>query len=258
MADKPKLAVFKFASCDGCQLSLLDCEDELLAVADAVEIAYFLEARTQEIAGPYDVGLVEGSVTTAHDAQRIKDIRRQCKFLVTIGACATSGGIQALRNWANVKDYIQLVYAHPEYINTLATSTAIGDHVSVDFELRGCPINKHQLVDLVSSLLRGRKPSRAQLQRLCGVQAAAHGLRLRRARHRLHGPGHSGGLRRDLSRLQSRLFWMLRPQGTRQRGQSDPGLRAPGRRQRPCAATGPELQRLRPGIPPGERIAGGN
>ena len=159
MADKPKLAVFKFASCDGCQLSLLDCEDELLAVADAVEIAYFLEAHTQEIAGPYDVGLVEGSVTTAHDAQRIKDIRRQCKFLVTIGACATSGGIQALRNWANLKDFIQMVYAHPEYINALATSTSIGDHVSVDFELRGCPINKYQLVDLLSSLLRGRKPT---------------------------------------------------------------------------------------------------
>ena len=102
MADKPKLAVFKFASCDGCQLSLLDCEDELLAVAEAVEIAYFLEARTQEIDGPYDVGLVEGSITTAHDAERIKDVRRQCKFLVTIGACATSGGIQALKNWGDV------------------------------------------------------------------------------------------------------------------------------------------------------------
>jgi coenzyme F420-reducing hydrogenase gamma subunit len=158
MAKKPTLAVFKFASCDGCQLSLLDAEDELLAVADAVEIAYFLEARTQQVGGPYDVGLVEGSVTTAHDAQRIKEIRTQCRFLVTIGACATAGGIQALKNWANVDDFINRVYAHPEYINTLATSTPISDHVQVDFELRGCPINKHQLVDLVAALLQGRKP----------------------------------------------------------------------------------------------------
>jgi coenzyme F420-reducing hydrogenase gamma subunit len=158
MATKPKLAVFKFASCDGCQLSLLDAEDELLAVADAVEIAYFLEARTQEISGPYDVGLVEGSVTTAHDAERIQEIRKQCRFLVTIGACATAGGIQALKNWANVDDFIDRVYAHPEYIHTLATSTPISDHVPVDFELRGCPINKHQLVDLVAALLHGRKP----------------------------------------------------------------------------------------------------
>lgn len=158
MAAKPTLAVFKFASCDGCQLSLLDAEDELLPVAGAVDIAYFLEARTQTSEGPYDVGLVEGSVTTAHDAERIQEIRRQCKFLVTIGACATSGGIQALRNWANVDDFIHQVYATPDYINTLKTSTAIADHVPVDFELRGCPINKNQLVDLIKSLLLGRTP----------------------------------------------------------------------------------------------------
>lgn len=156
---KPKLAVYKFASCDGCQLSLLDAEDELLAVAGAVDIALFLEARTQVSGGPYDVGLVEGSVTNTHDAERIKAIRKQCKFLVTIGACATSGGIQALKNWGNVDDFIQNVYAHPQYIQTLKTSTPIADHVIVDFELRGCPINKLQLLDLISSLLRGRKPT---------------------------------------------------------------------------------------------------
>ena len=158
MAAKPTLAVFKFASCDGCQLSLLDAEDELLAVADAVEIAYFLEARTQQTAGPYDVGLVEGSVTTQHDAERIKTIRDQCRFLVTIGACATAGGIQALRNWVSVEDFINNVYARPDYISTLDTSTPISAHVHVDFELRGCPINKHQLVALVADLLHGRTP----------------------------------------------------------------------------------------------------
>lgn len=158
MSKRPKLAVFKFASCDGCQLSLLDCGDELLAVADAVEIAYFLEARTQEIGGPYDVGLVEGSITTAEDAARIKIIRSECRFLVTIGACATAGGIQALRNWADVDAFIGQVYAHPTYIATLRTSTPISDHVAVDFELRGCPISRAQLVELISALVRGRKP----------------------------------------------------------------------------------------------------
>jgi coenzyme F420-reducing hydrogenase gamma subunit len=158
MASKPKLAVFKFASCDGCQLALLDAEDELLAIADAVDIAYFLEARTRQLDGPYDIGLVEGSVTTAHDAQRIRDIRRQCRYLITIGACATAGGIQALRNWADVDDFIRQVYARPEYIDTLRTSTPIADHVVVDFELRGCPINKRQLVQVLSALVRGGKP----------------------------------------------------------------------------------------------------
>lgn len=155
---KPKLGVFKFASCDGCQLSLLDCEDELLQVADSLEIAYFLEARTQTLEGPYDVGLVEGSVTTRHDAERIREIRDQCKYLVTIGACATAGGIQALRNWADVDEFIEQVYAHPDYIKTLETSTPIADHVTVDFELRGCPISKHQLLELIGALLRGAKP----------------------------------------------------------------------------------------------------
>ena len=159
---KPTLAVFKFASCDGCQLSLLDAEDELLQVAEAVEIAYFLEARTRTLAGPYDVGLVEGSITTAHDRERIREVRSQCRILVTIGACATAGGIQALRNWANVDDFIAQVYARPEYIQTLATSTAIADHVKVDFELRGCPINKQQLLELVTALLLGRKPRAPQ------------------------------------------------------------------------------------------------
>lgn len=156
---KPKLAVWKFASCDGCQLSLLDCEDELLAVADAIEIANFPEASRAVMPPPYDLSLVEGSITTPHDAQRIQEVRRQSKFLVTIGACATSGGIQALRNFKDVKEFINIVYANPEYIDTLATSTAIADHVKVDFELRGCPINKHQLLEVINAFLHNRKPN---------------------------------------------------------------------------------------------------
>jgi coenzyme F420-reducing hydrogenase gamma subunit len=155
---KPSLAVFKFSSCDGCQLSLLDCEDELLAVADEIDIAYFVEARSRMVPGPYDVGLVEGSVTTAEEVERIKEIRHQVKFLVAIGACATAGGIQALRNWASVPEYTRAVYATPDYIHTLEQSRPISDIVMVDFELRGCPISKVQLVDLVTSLLIGRKP----------------------------------------------------------------------------------------------------
>jgi coenzyme F420-reducing hydrogenase gamma subunit len=156
---KPKLAVWKFASCDGCQLSLLDCEDELLAVAGVVEIANFPEASRAVIKGPYDLSLVEGSITTPHDAGRIHQIRRQSRFLVTIGACATAGGIQALRNFQDVKEFTAIVYARPDYIATLAKSTPIADHVSVDFELRGCPINKRQLVEVLSAFLHGRKPN---------------------------------------------------------------------------------------------------
>jgi coenzyme F420-reducing hydrogenase gamma subunit len=159
MSDRPTLAVWKFASCDGCQLSLLDCEDELLAVADAVQIANFAEASREILPGPYDLSLVEGSITTLHDADRIHEVRAQSRFLVTIGACATAGGIQALRNWSNVDEFTSIVYATPSYIDTLATSTAIADHIDVDFELRGCPINKNQLLEVINAFLHGRKPN---------------------------------------------------------------------------------------------------
>ena len=155
----PKLAVWKFASCDGCQLSLLDCEDDLLAVADEVDIANFPEASRATVRGPYDLSLVEGSITTPHDAARIQQVHRVSKILVTIEACATAGGIQALRNFQNVNEFVSVVYAMPAYIETLDRSTPIADHVHVDFELRGCPINKHQLVEVISAFLHDRKPN---------------------------------------------------------------------------------------------------
>lgn len=151
--EPPSLAVWKFASCDGCQLSLLDCEDELMAVAGRVAISYFPEATTGMVDGPYDVSLVEGSITTAHDAERIVSIREQSTLLVTIGACATAGGIQALRNGRDVDGFTSIVYAHPEYVDTLATSTPIADHVPVDLELHGCPIDRGQLLRALAALL---------------------------------------------------------------------------------------------------------
>ena len=157
-ARKPKLAVWKFASCDGCQLSLLDCEDELLALTGEIEIAQFAEASSAVIRGPYDLSLVEGSVTTPHDAERIREVRRVSRKLVTIGACATAGGIQALRNFASVEDFLSIVYASPEYVSTLETSTPISAHVNVDFELHGCPIDKRQLLEVISAFLAGRRP----------------------------------------------------------------------------------------------------
>ncbi len=155
---KPKLAVWKFSSCDGCQLSILDCEDELLAVAGAVHIANFPEASRAVVKGPYDISLVEGSITTPHDAERIHSVRRQSKLLISIGACATAGGIQALKNFGDVKEFVSIVYATPEYIHTLSKSTPISDHVKVDFELRGCPVDKYQLVEVLNAFLNGRKP----------------------------------------------------------------------------------------------------
>jgi coenzyme F420-reducing hydrogenase gamma subunit len=157
-ARRQTLAVWKFSSCDGCQLSLLDCEDELLMLAERLRIAYFLEASSATVDGPYDISIVEGSITTAHDAERIQEVRRNSRALITIGACATAGGIQALRNFGDVDEFTSIVYASPDYISTLATSTPISAHVPVDFELNGCPINKRQLLEVIAAHLARRRP----------------------------------------------------------------------------------------------------
>ena len=155
---KPTVAVYKFSSCDGCQLSLLNLEDELLDLAGAVELAYFLEARRQVLPGPYDVGLVEGSITTPHEVERILEIRSQVRFLVALGTCATAGGIQALRNFSNVNDLALKVYEYPEYLRILEQATPISQHVKVDLELWGCPVNKYQVLEVIAALLQNRKP----------------------------------------------------------------------------------------------------
>ena len=170
---RPKLAVWKFASCDGCQLTLLDCEDELLDLAGAIDIAHFLEATSRVKGGHYDISLVEGSVTTAEDAERIRDIRAASGTLISIGACATAGGIQALRNFADADGFARAVYPHPEYLSALATSEPISAHVKVDLELHGCPISKHQLLEVIAAALAGRTPRLPDVSQC--TECKAHG-----------------------------------------------------------------------------------
>jgi coenzyme F420-reducing hydrogenase gamma subunit len=155
---RPRLGVVKFASCDGCQLTLLDLEDELLAITDRVDVVEFPEATSARSSGPYDLLLVEGSVSTPEQAQEIVELRRRSAKLVTIGACATAGGIQALRNVADHDSWRAAVYPEPTWIDSLATASPIADHVTVDAELRGCPIAPGQLVEFLTATLVGRRP----------------------------------------------------------------------------------------------------
>lgn len=159
MSDSPpRVGVVKFASCDGCQLTLLDLEDHLLEIAKSFDIVEFAEASSKRSPGPYDILFVEGSISTQEQANEILELRAQTAVLVTIGACATAGGVQALRNWADHDEFRSAVYARPEYVDSLATSTPIADHVTVDVELRGCPIDGGQLLELLSAVVAGRRP----------------------------------------------------------------------------------------------------
>lgn len=155
---KPTVAVHKFSSCDGCQLQILNMEDEILELAEAIDIAYFLEATSAMRPGPYDISIVEGSITTEHEIERIKKIRHNSELLIAIGTCATAGGIQALRNVADADEYANVVYPHPEYLSYLKQASPISEYVRVDMELWGCPINKYQLLEVISALLQHRRP----------------------------------------------------------------------------------------------------
>ena len=155
---RPRVAVFKLASCDGCQLQLLDAEEALLALAERVDIVHFREAGDRSEPGPYDVTLVEGSVSTPEQVEEIREIRGMSRFLVTIGACATAGGIQALRNWQEEGLALHTVYPTPRYVSTLARSTPVSDHVRVDLELPGCPVDRGQLLGALTALLAGTVP----------------------------------------------------------------------------------------------------
>lgn len=158
-SQKPKLAVHKFSSCDGCQLSIINMEDELLSLAGVINVAFFLEATRAVQPGPYDIAIVEGSVTTPHEIERLKEVREESKILIALGTCATAGGIQALRNFADADQFANVVYAHPDYLHYLKTATPIAEHVQVDYELWGCPVNKAQVIEVIVALLNQRKPN---------------------------------------------------------------------------------------------------
>ena len=249
---KPKLSVWKFASCDGCQLSLLDCEDELLTIAGAVEIAYFVEASRAVVKGPYDLTLVDGSITTAHDAEVIQHVRRASKYLVTLGACANSGGIQALRNFKDVNDFIDAVYAKPEYIKT---SEGIHPHCGPRQGGLWPERLPHQQAPAPGGdpgLSPGASPHGPVPQRLHRLQAQGQYLR--------HGHGHPLPGARDpcrvrgaLSHLSPRVLWLLRPQGDAQHRGLERLVqpKVGDERARPGAGF-PGLLRQRPRLSPGE------
>ena len=220
-AKRPRVAVFKFASCDGCQLTLLDAEDELLRVAGAVDFVHFLEASSRVESGPYDLALVEGSITTAEDAERIRAVRRDARFLVTIGACATAGGIQALRNWADHAEFLRAVYAQPDYISTLATSTAIADHVPVDFELRGCPIDRRTVIGGDHGVSCRQAAASSGGMRLPRLQTPRHGVRYGSSGSALFRAGDAGWLRCHLPVVRSWLLWLFRTCTTAESGEPD-------------------------------------
>ena len=254
---RPRLGVFKFASCDGCQLSLLDCEDQLLAVADRVEIAYFLEATRRPLEGEFDVALVEGSVSTPGQEEEIRDIRRRTRFLITLGACASDGGIQGLRNFGslNVERALAIVYASPQYVETLAHSRPAS-------ALRARRPRAAGLPDQQGAAPRGfgtdarRRPAQGTKPRaLPGLQAAAPRVRPGGPRRPVHGAGHVHRLRGSLPKLRSALLQLLWAERPAQHDGARPAVRATGARAGGDQAALPHVLRQRTRVQGGRRCA---
>jgi coenzyme F420-reducing hydrogenase gamma subunit len=156
---KPRLAIHKFSSCDGCQLALLNAGEALLQVARMVDIVHFAEAGPVDAEAKVDIAFVEGSISTPEEAERIRKVRANSTYLVSIGACATAGGIQALRNLHDAQQWVNGVYASPEYISTLDKVSPIAAQVKVDLELWGCPVNGRQVIGALRALLFGVVPA---------------------------------------------------------------------------------------------------
>ena len=250
---KPRLSVWKFASCDGCQLSLLDCEDELLTIAGAVEIAYFVEASRAMVKGPYDLTLVDGSITTAHDAEVIQHVRRASKYLVAIGTCANSGGIQALRNFTDVNDFINAVYAKPRvYQDPEGIHPHRGPRQG-GFRPERLPHQQAPAPGGDQRLSPGAAPHGPVPQRLHRLQGAGQYLRDGHG-HPLPGAGDPCRVRGALPHLSPRLLWLLRPQGDAQHRGLERLVqpKAGDERAQPGAGL-PGLLRQRPRLSPGER-----
>lgn len=152
------IGIFKFASCDGCQLAFFDIADKLVEI-EQLNISYFLEGQSENNFDKFDISFIEGSISTPEDIETVKKIREKSKKVVLIGACATSGGIQSIRNYLNYEEILNYVYPSPEYIKSLEKSFPASDFINVEYELRGCPINKEHLLEVINSLLLDKTPN---------------------------------------------------------------------------------------------------
>ncbi len=155
---KPKIGVFSFASCEGCQLQLLNYEDDLLDLLGRIDIVNFREA-IDEKSNEYTIALVEGSIATESDAEEVREIRENADFLVTIGACAVTTGLNGMRNATTAQDAWKRVYPDREFDENVASQVRrVSEVVQVDFEIPGCPIDRRELLYVITCLLHGQVP----------------------------------------------------------------------------------------------------
>ncbi len=157
--NRPRAAFFSFGSCEGCQLQVLSVEERLLELLTAVQIVNFREAMDDR-RDDYEIAFVEGSVIKPEDATEIRRIRAKARILVALGACACLGGVNAIRNRRGMEEIAGEVYGgRRDGVFEALTASPISSVVQVDYEIRGCPIDRAEFIDAVRSLLAGTVPA---------------------------------------------------------------------------------------------------
>ena len=154
---KPKVAFFDFTSCEGCQLDALNLEGELIDLLAAVDIVNFREVKTEREEN-YDIAFVEGSISRESEIPRLKKIRDQAKVLIALGACASIGGVNCLKNSLPTDEALRIVYKDDARYYDTIPARPINAVVPVDYYVRGCPINTDEFLKVVKALLLGKKP----------------------------------------------------------------------------------------------------
>jgi len=157
---EPRVAIFDFACCEGCQLQIVNMEEELLNLISAVNPVEWREAISDH-SDEYDIAIVEGSITRADDAEQLREIRARAGILIALGACATIGGVNKLKNRFDMDDVKRCVYddaAGMAHLNTAPTK-ALEEVVKVDYKVHGCPINNKEFAYIIRCLLMGKQPS---------------------------------------------------------------------------------------------------
>ncbi len=154
---KPAIGIFSFTGCDGCQLELINREEILLDLAKEVDIIHFPLTQENNNDGPYDIAIVEGGITKKEDIQKIKDVREKSKCLIAIGSCAIYGGVPAMKNFLRDDEPELTVYSKTGFVDSIPAA-GIGKYVKVDFNLRGCPPNKDEFIEVVKQVLLGKTP----------------------------------------------------------------------------------------------------
>ena len=152
---KPKVAFFDFTSCEGCQLNKLNLENDLLDILQHIDIVEFREAMDDK-ANEYDIAFIEGSISTPSCVERIHDIRRRSKMLIALGACATQGGINAMKNLQPIEEVREAVYGDEKYRFPTLPAMPVSAIVKVDYEIDGCPMSMPEFLKVLKSLLAGQ------------------------------------------------------------------------------------------------------